>query len=996
MKRIIYGIGWLAIASAIVACNPGDGGSITVNTDTNSSTDTDGDGLSDVDEINVYFTHPERADTDGDGYSDYEELISKGFVDSASHYQWNPLIADIPQLSVRYGNPSFSISGSTTTGEAFNVSHGVEESISEATTQSQGGAASHSRAKEIYGELTTKVTSEVSWKPKVSVEVSGTVGRKTTNTNTRSNNWSETESATQSENYSEITGYTENTSNTIDGGTLQLFVQAQNSGHVAYQLGDLEINVAIADIGYSNFGKPIGTAQRAGETQIEMPVSGSHEAIYEVEIETDDLETLMSKYPQIILTPVIGAQTLGNDNSETSWSLVSDDIAALTARIEIDYGYFGREPESYNVAVVGQDGLSTVTLSSLLQHVLKIPFTQESFGDDNTNVRLSGLRDYSNNLDVNQYWTVAHQYLVDGGANTRINIYTPLTDNQNFSDLEVHAGDTVFLTLITDKDTDSLDDSMEVLLGTDPEFNDSDGDGLLDGEEVFGWRSDNDELTYISDPTNPDSDNDGLSDAEEQTFNTNPNDRDTDNDGASDGYEVNNTDNSPTATNNGYTADDDGDYLTNLDEEFVFGTDPNLDDTDGDGIPDYQELGLISEAATMVEKYLSDFGTLEIDTCVSLFNDRLAELTGSIGYETYIELQLDENDPRHCNPLDSDTDDDGLPDGVEVIDGWLLGYPATDAPRVYSNPFSDDSDGDSLLDNEERSLRSNPLNTDTDGDSATDDAEVNSAVERSLLIPEVVVTASVSRLQGKQCFGHIGGVLGFVNSEDSGLKSALEGVGAGVGDFHTRWAKWGHYYYQFDDNRDLTGYGTNLLWRLDVQRDRADGSFDISANVDLDYPAEFVNDGYNTGETTTDLNLNTDYFHITDSSYQPTNWERDILGVMHTVPGRRVYKPETVSIGIGESLEAWSFRLCKSNHASGNDQLPFTYGSFLRTDDHPGNMMTCNETADMHAMYPLEMTWTYDELTAGNLTTTETVVVNSTREDDCELTFTYLLEIEDI
>jgi hypothetical protein len=272
---------------------------------------------------------------------------------------------------------------------------------------------------------------------------------------------------------------------------------------------------------------------------------------------------------------------------------------------------------------------------------------------------------------------------------------------------------------------------------------------------------------------------------------------------------------------------------------------------------------------------------------------------------------------------------------------------------------------------------------------------VNSAVERSLLIPEVVVTASVSRLQGKQCFGHIGGVLGFYNST-SELKPLIETNGPAAGVFKTRWAKWGRYYYEFEDDSDYTGYGTNLLWRLDVQRDRADGSFDISANVDLAYPAEFVNDGYNPGQTTTDPDFNSDYFYLSDGFIQPTNWERDILGRMHTINGNSVYSPETVSIGIGESLEAWSFRLCKSNHASGNDQLPFTYGSFLRTDDHPGNMMTCNETADMHAMYPLEMTWTYDELTAGNLTTTETVVVNSTREDNCELTFTYLLEIEDI
>ena len=38
--------------------------------------DSDNDGLSDHDEINVYFTNPELSDTDGDGYSDGEEVES--------------------------------------------------------------------------------------------------------------------------------------------------------------------------------------------------------------------------------------------------------------------------------------------------------------------------------------------------------------------------------------------------------------------------------------------------------------------------------------------------------------------------------------------------------------------------------------------------------------------------------------------------------------------------------------------------------------------------------------------------------------------------------------------------------------------------------------------------------------------------------------------------------------------------------------------------------
>lgn len=988
MNRLFKGMSWLALASAVAACIPEEG---------LSEKDSDGDGLSDEKELTVYFTHPGRADTDGDGYSDYEELINKGFAESNNNYRWNPLIADIPELNVNYGTPSFSISGSTTTGESINVSHGLEESISESTTQSQGGSSSHARAAEVYGEFTTKLSSKVSMTPEVTVEVSGTVGRKTTNTNTKSNNWSEAESSTQTENYSEIRGYTQDSSNVIDGGTMRLFVQAENTGHVAYQLSDLNINAAIADSRYASFGKPIGTFKRIASSQIEMPISGVQNEIYELDVEVDDLNELMAHYPQLILTPVIGAQTLGVDNTETNWSLISDDIAALTARIEIDYGYFGREPESYNVATVSNGDTNGLTVAALLENVLKIPFNLEQYGDENLFTRLASLREYNNNFDVNQYWAVAHQYAVDNGVNTRINIYTPMTENQDFANLEVHAGDTLFLTLITDEDKDALDDSMEILLGTNPELADSDEDGLADGEEVYGWLSENGAIAYTSDPKNADSDGDGLSDAHEQTFNTDPGDRDTDNDGASDGYEVAETRTSPTTSNTGYTADDDGDYLTNLDETYIFGTDPNNKDSDGDGLLDYQELGFISEASSMAEAYLSEFGSDKIDTCVSLYNDRLAQLNDSLGFDLYIERLIDKNSDLVCDPNNPDTDDDGLSDGREVKVGWVPAYPVTDAPTIVSNPFHPDSDDDGLTDLEEYNFSSNPLNADTDGDKAPDYAEVNSAVERSLVVPEVAVTASVVRLQGDSCFGHLGGILGFVSSGDQNGQTLLDIGAAFNGKFMTRWAKWNNYYTKFEDGGDLTGFGTNLLWRMDIERGRTDGKFDIRADVSLlDWKGvEFVNDNIHKGAAGNPVEYNSDFFRITDDN-NATNMERDVMGRLQKLRGGNIYRPKTYIIGKDEYLEAWSYHLCKSYTASPYGYASFQDGQFLARNDNANDINSCAEDPNKHPLYPLEMTWSYDELLAGDLETTESVTVNSNRDDQCELTFSYQLDISDV
>ncbi|MFM9986968.1 MAG: Ig-like domain-containing protein, partial [Flavobacteriales bacterium] len=92
-----------------------------------------------------------------------------------------------------------------------------------------------------------------------------------------------------------------------------------------------------------------------------------------------------------------------------------------------------------------------------------------------------------------------------------------------------------------DCDNDGLDLDGEILAGTDAANPDTDGDGILDGQEV----------TDGNDPLNPcdpnpfalgsnDCDNDGLTNDEETANNTNPSDPDTDDDTILDGDEVDN------------------------------------------------------------------------------------------------------------------------------------------------------------------------------------------------------------------------------------------------------------------------------------------------------------------------------------------------------------------------------------------------------------------------------------------------------------------------
>ncbi len=82
-----------------------------------------------------------------------------------------------------------------------------------------------------------------------------------------------------------------------------------------------------------------------------------------------------------------------------------------------------------------------------------------------------------------------------------------------------------------DSDEDGLTDAEERRLGTEPGKWDTDGDGIEDGSEV-------DDIGFKSNPKLADSDGDGLGDGIERWTHTNPTNRDSDGDGMSDGFEV--------------------------------------------------------------------------------------------------------------------------------------------------------------------------------------------------------------------------------------------------------------------------------------------------------------------------------------------------------------------------------------------------------------------------------------------------------------------------
>ncbi|TFF96853.1 hypothetical protein EU546_00460 [Candidatus Thorarchaeota archaeon] len=179
---------------------------------------------------------------------------------------------------------------------------------------------------------------------------------------------------------------------------------------------------------------------------------------------------------------------------------------------------------------------------------------------------------------------------------------------------------------------------------SDPTDGDSDDDGIIDGLEGI-LREDSNHTFYLD----PDTDHDGLPDLTDMLLGTDPLSPDTDLDMIPDGDEF------FLFGTNPCLADSDGDMVSDGEEVYIWHTNPHLDDSDGDGLSDGKEI----------------FVT---------FSD----------------------------PLDEDGDNDGLTDFEEF--------------RVYgTSPFIYDCDGDLLSDGDEVLLYgTDPLNWDSDYDSITE------------------------------------------------------------------------------------------------------------------------------------------------------------------------------------------------------------------------------------------------------------------------------------
>lgn len=324
---------------------------------------------------------------------------------------------------------------------------------------------------------------------------------------------------------------------------------------------------------------------------------------------------------------------------------------------------------------------------------------------------------------------------------------------------------------ISDKDEVRIPGIFDPAIDCDPNDDDSDNDGLKDGNDPCCQEDDLDcQFACIplrlqregilpeNQDNNADSDNDGIPDivedrdrdCQKDADETDPYERDTDEDGIPDG-----NDSCPLDPDNegnccvpgiGYpdNSDPDGDRLPSSQEDLNDDcqvnpgeSDPNDRDSDNDGCDDYIEkvLGTDPLRADTDGDGLPDCGAEDRNGDGILDNldtDPTKPDTDGDGFPDGQDIcPLSEENNKSCviyNPgqvdpyaILKDSDRDGLNNSIETNG---TGIYTLDPPSGQTDPFDDDSDNDGLKDGiEVNRANTDPRNPDTDGDKIPDGIE---------------------------------------------------------------------------------------------------------------------------------------------------------------------------------------------------------------------------------------------------------------------------------
>lgn len=539
IRNLCTALGFVISALFLTAC--GGGGSTDSGnppptaacTALNSSdADTDGDKLSDCYEVFI-GTSPADVDSDGDGLTDFDEVVTKAFDPTINNFQFNPRIADVPDITVVLQNiPDIEVAytSTTNTSETIQVSRTNESATTLQDSQTQAQSTTEELSSTIGSSGGTSgfnISSDITYSQSIQNSMS----------------WTQTQTQ---ENRTALTQMKANTSEkgvTNKNGNISVLLKVRNRGYQTVTLSSMTITALQVD--------PRDPTRQKLVTGMDYDTSTSSFPTFDI-----------GPNAQSNTLPFVAEMSLGKtfellENSRnlsiepTTWNIVDQDgrsythnltnVDARAAQVIIDYaGFAGREIENHYTATVTDFGSNRISAATALTDILKVPYTvgTNSATYTGTNSGLLSVRNVVSDDAINSRWLLIHNFLDTDGITRLSKTYDSKVGAYDLDSIQIAKNEVLHLLYIVDEDGDGIGSREEFLNGTSALLADTDSDGLTDFQEIReGWDIPvTKTLTRMvfSNPTVSDADNDALLDGDELNKGTHPNKRDTDNDGVLD------------------------------------------------------------------------------------------------------------------------------------------------------------------------------------------------------------------------------------------------------------------------------------------------------------------------------------------------------------------------------------------------------------------------------------------------------------------------------
>lgn len=487
-----------------------------------SDKDSDSDGLTDLNEIYKYDTNPESPDTDGDGWSDKEELAD-GMYSPSNPTKFNPRIADVPGLSVTLKkSPSITLNITTSEGKTENetITEGREVSQTSSTSYDQTRSADFMNA----WEFSTTHGWEVGKDPKYVGSI--TVGYNGSYTSSTGMTWGSSNEKSVTENYEKAIAKEKSEGSEINGATLCMQVELKNTSDIAFTIEDLKLSASMYDVKDTATLKILAQLSREGDwSNITLKSAESVQANFcNNEVNVELIKDLIYNTSSIVLGP--STQNITFDGG--SFDKIYSTVAAKTADITIDYGPGSAGKTSaryqvvtnyrYNLDHKGTDDMYAKTSLAELLRIAHVDFKQDSVvGPEKKKLYgLVSIKGYKFNLADSAMWYISIQRAADikDSLNT-MELYTFANASYDMEKIFVGAGDAVHIFYSKDQDHDGIPLPKEHLFATSDTLVDSDNDSIPDYDEITGWTQAGDSIKIYTNPTNKDTDGDGLNDKDD-------------------------------------------------------------------------------------------------------------------------------------------------------------------------------------------------------------------------------------------------------------------------------------------------------------------------------------------------------------------------------------------------------------------------------------------------------------------------------------------------